>query len=415
VVYSHGYRPAFTGVPLTLRALAVRGESPLSQTDERPQSPGTTSQRLEAERSASRSNGASPSPWVASVIEVQHLSKTYGPGAQALRDLSLFVDRGEFVFLTGPSGAGKSTLLRLLLCQEKPTEGRLTVDGEDLALMGASETQAYRRHVGFVFQDFKLIERMTVFENTAFVPRVMGATPGEQRRKAEQVLKWVGLEERLDARPSELSGGEQQRVAIARALINDPMMVLADEPTGNLDPDLALEIMNLFREISAGGTTVLVATHDRDLVRQVGRRAIMIEHGVITEETPAISDVAPFGSAFVYDDPPRQTVVPDVDGAVDVVAEVADDVVSMASSTASGTNGLETLGAHAVEGASVFPASALPVDGGQVDGEKMSRPIRLWTGRWRPTRRRTRFRRSTRRCLMTATARTTTTTTTAAA
>ena len=124
------------------------------------------------------------------MIEAQHLSKTYGRGVYALCDLSLVIERGEFVFLTGPSGAGKSTLLRLLLCQERPSEGRLTVDGEDLALMGASETQAYRRHVGFVFQDFKLIQRMTVIENTTFVPRVMGMAPTVQQRRAEQVLKW---------------------------------------------------------------------------------------------------------------------------------------------------------------------------------------------------------------------------------
>ena len=229
------------------------------------------------------------------MIEAQHLSKAYGRNIYALRDLSLVIGKGEFVFLTGASGAGKSTLLRLLLCQERPSDGRLIVDGEDLALMGASETQAYRRHVGFIFQDFKLIGRMTVLENTTFVARVMGVAPTVQRRKVEQVLKWVGLEHRVDAYPSQLSGGEQQRVAIARALINDPMMVLADEPTGNLDPDLALEIMNLFREINARGTTVVVATHDRELIRQVGRRAIMFEHGVITEESPAIEGQAYFG------------------------------------------------------------------------------------------------------------------------
>lgn len=229
------------------------------------------------------------------MIEAQHFSKAYGRNIYALRDLSLVIGKGEFVFLTGASGAGKSTLLRLLLCQERPSDGRLIVDGEDLALMGASEIQAYRRHLGFIFQDLKLIGRMTVLENTTFVARVMGVAPTVQRRKAEQVLKWVGLEHRVDAYPSQLSGGEQQRVAIARALINDPMMVLADEPTGNLDPDLALEIMNLFREINARGTTVVVATHDRELIRQVGRRAIMLEHGVITEESPAIGGQAYFG------------------------------------------------------------------------------------------------------------------------
>lgn len=228
------------------------------------------------------------------MIEVLHLSKAYRSGVHALHDLSLSVGKGEFVFLTGPSGAGKSTLLRLLLCQERPTSGQLTVDGEDLTLMGAAETQAYRRHVGFVFQDFKLIDRMTVAENTAFVLRVMGEAATVQRRRAEQALKWVGLEDRLDAYPAELSGGEQQRVAVARALINRPMMILADEPTGNLDPDLALEIMNLFREINAAGTTVVVATHDRELIRQVGCRAIMLDQGVIVEETPAVGDVATY-------------------------------------------------------------------------------------------------------------------------
>ena len=254
------------------------------------------------------------------MIEAQHLSKAYGQGAYALRDLSLVIDQGEFVFLTGPSGAGKSTLLRLLLCQERPSEGRLTVDGEDLSLMGPSETQAYRRHVGFVFQDFKLLGRMTVLENTAFVPRVMGAAPTVQRRKAERVLKWVGLEHRLDAYPSQLSGGEQQRVAIARALINDPTVVLADEPTGNLDPDLALEIMNLFREINARGTTVVVATHDRELIRQVGHRAILLEHGVITEESPALGD----GSYFGVGDPDRTESPP-----APVPARTASDKVSV--------------------------------------------------------------------------------------
>jgi cell division transport system ATP-binding protein len=217
------------------------------------------------------------------VIETDHLSKLYGRGIYALRDLSIAIDKGEFLFLTGPSGAGKSTFLRLLLREELPSEGVLTVQGRSLASMGPSEVQGYRRTVGFVFQDFRLIPRFTVFQNVSFIMRVLGEAQAVQQRKTFQVLKWVGLQHRMNAFPAELSGGEQQRVAIARALVHDPQIVLADEPTGNLDPDLSLEIMNLFREVNASGTTVVVATHDRELIRRVGRRAITLEQGRLVE------------------------------------------------------------------------------------------------------------------------------------
>jgi cell division transport system ATP-binding protein len=217
------------------------------------------------------------------VIETYHLSKLYSRGVYALRDLTLKIDKGEFLFLTGPSGAGKSTLLRLLLREDLPTEGSLKVAGQSLPELTGSQVQAYRRSVGFVFQDFRLIPRFSVFENVAFVMRVLGVGLAQRQRKTFQVLKWVGLQHRMNALPDELSGGEQQRVAIARALVNDPQIVLADEPTGNLDPDLSLEVMNLFREINARGTTVLVATHDRELIRQVARRAIMLDHGRVVE------------------------------------------------------------------------------------------------------------------------------------
>ena len=217
------------------------------------------------------------------MIEAANLSKQYSRGVYALRDLSLSIDKGEFIFLTGPSGAGKSTLLRLLLREELPTDGALMVMGRDMAKMSASETQAYRRSIGFVFQDFRLISRMTVFQNVAFVMRVIGVPDIIQQRKTFQVLKWVGLQHRMNAVPEELSGGEQQRVAIARALVNEPQLVLADEPTGNLDPDLSLEIMNLFREANSRGTTVVVATHDRELIRRVGRRAVTLDHGRVVE------------------------------------------------------------------------------------------------------------------------------------
>jgi cell division transport system ATP-binding protein len=213
------------------------------------------------------------------VIETHGLGKAYGRGLYGLRDVSLTIEKGEFVFLTGPSGAGKSTLLRLLLLQERPTEGYAIVNGRNLSRMSRGEVQAYRRSVGFVFQDFKLVPTKTVFENVSFALRVLGAPMEHQRRRTYQVLKWVGLHHRQQAYPPELSGGEQQRVAIARALVNEPALVLADEPTGNLDPDLSLEIMNLFRDINASGTTVLVATHDRELIKWVNRRSIHLEHG----------------------------------------------------------------------------------------------------------------------------------------
>ncbi len=217
------------------------------------------------------------------MIEAQNISKMYGRGVYALRDLSLRVDKGDFIFLTGPSGAGKSTLLRLLLRQDVPTEGRLIVGGRDLATLTPNQVQSYRRSIGFVFQDFKLLPKKTVLENIAFVPRALGMPVTQQQRRTFQVLKWVGLQHRMSAFPLELSGGEQQRIAIARSLVNDPLIILADEPTGNLDPDLSLEIMNLFREINARGTTVMVATHDRELIRRVGRRALTLDHGRIVE------------------------------------------------------------------------------------------------------------------------------------
>jgi len=217
------------------------------------------------------------------VIEAYHVSKTYARGVYALRDLSLRVEKGDFVFLTGPSGAGKSTLLRLLLRQDVPTEGQLMVGGRNLSTLTERQVQSYRRSLGFVFQDFKLLPAKTVLENVSFVPRVLGMAESQQQRRTFQVLKWVGLQHRMNAYPLELSGGEQQRIAIARALVNDPAIILADEPTGNLDPDLSLEIMNLFREINARGTTVVVATHDRELIRRVGRRAVTLDHGNIVE------------------------------------------------------------------------------------------------------------------------------------
>jgi cell division transport system ATP-binding protein len=222
------------------------------------------------------------------VIETQNLSKAYGGGFYALRNLTLTIDKGEFVFLTGASGAGKTTLFKLLLLQERPTEGDVVVAGRNLARLAPPEVQAYRRTVGFVFQDFKLIPSKTVFDNVSFALRVLGVPVDQQRRRTYQVLKWVGLQHRLQAYPPELSGGEQQRIAIARALVNDPQLILADEPTGNLDPELSIEIMKLFRDINMRGTTVLVATHNPELIRFVGKRSVHLDHGRLDSgEAPA--------------------------------------------------------------------------------------------------------------------------------
>jgi cell division transport system ATP-binding protein len=220
------------------------------------------------------------------VIETRDLGKMYGRGFYALRNLNLTIGKGEFVFLTGASGAGKSTLLKLLLLQERPTEGDVVVGNRNLARLVPRDVQAYRRSVGFVFQDFKLIAGKTVFDNVSFALRVIGMPIDQQRRRTYQVLKWVGLQHRLMAYPLELSGGEQQRVAIARALVNEPQIILADEPTGNLDPELSFEIMRVFRDINTSGTTVLVATHNPELLRLPGTRVAHLERGRLAE-TPA--------------------------------------------------------------------------------------------------------------------------------
>jgi len=215
------------------------------------------------------------------MIRVHRLSKVYPGGVTALQDVSLDVERGEFVFLTGPSGAGKTTLLRILLRQELPSDGQIVVHGRNLRALPASKVPEHRRGIGVVFQDFKLIPRKTALDNVAYVLNVVGLSGSEQRRRAHLALKSVGLSHRLAAYPPALSGGEQQRVAIARAVVNEPDLLLADEPTGNLDPDLAVEIMRLFREINARGTTVIVATHDRDLIQRMQRRTIVLDHGTV--------------------------------------------------------------------------------------------------------------------------------------
>src|SRR5437660_2318240 len=212
------------------------------------------------------------------MIEFYHVSKTYN-GWPALHDVTFRIDKGEFVFLTGPSGAGKSTLLKLILRQMKPTDGQIVVNGRNLNAMRRAHLPFFRREIGMVFQDFKLIERMTVFENLSFILTILGVPPKEHKKKAYGALRTVTLHHKLNAYPLQLSGGEQQRIAIARALINEPLVIVADEPTGNLDPDLTQEIVQIFSEANLRGSTVLIATHDRELIEQSRRRVITLDHG----------------------------------------------------------------------------------------------------------------------------------------
>jgi cell division transport system ATP-binding protein len=217
------------------------------------------------------------------MIQLYHVTKRYAPGINALTDVSLQIDKGEFVFLTGPSGAGKTTFLKMIFREELPTEGQILVNGRNLTALPAARVPFLRRSVGVVFQDFKLIHRKTIFENIALALHVVGVPETEHKVRVLRMLRMVGLQHRIHAYPLQVSGGEQQRVAIARALINEPVLLLADEPTGNLDPELSGEILRLFREINAHGTTVVVATHDRELIRKFGRRVIHLEEGRLIE------------------------------------------------------------------------------------------------------------------------------------
>ena len=216
------------------------------------------------------------------MIEFYGVTKEY-QGRRVLKDVSFQVRKGEFLFLTGPSGAGKTTLLKLIYRAERPTDGQLIVNGMNVSAMRLSRVPALRRSMGVVFQDYKLLPSRTVLENVTYVLKYLGEGASDRRRRAYQVLRTLELHLRMSAYPEELSGGEQQRVALARALVNDPSLLIADEPTGNLDHRLALEVMKLFADVNVRGTTVLVATHDQDLIRRAGRRCLTLEKGQVLE------------------------------------------------------------------------------------------------------------------------------------
>ena len=220
------------------------------------------------------------------MIHFYHVTKRFDPWSLAMNDVTFQLEKGEFAFLTGPSGAGKSTLLRLILRQLVPTDGQIVVGGRNLAALRRKHLPAFRREIGMVFQDFKLIERMTVYENLSFVLTALAVPGREHKKRVYNVLRSVSLHNRLNAYPRQLSGGEQQRVAIARAIINDPSVVIADEPTGNLDTAMSDEILQMFVDANLRGSTVLVATHDVDMVRRAGRRVLRLEKGVLVEERP---------------------------------------------------------------------------------------------------------------------------------
>jgi cell division transport system ATP-binding protein len=221
------------------------------------------------------------------MIHFYRVSKHYPGGQRALDEVSFSVERGEFVFLTGASGAGKTTLLRLLFRQEVPTSGQIVVNGRNVGSLPRNKIPFLRRTMGVVFQDFRLIPRKTVFENVTYLPRVLGFDRQRQKRLAYETLRRVGLAHRMKALPMELSGGEQQRVAIARALINQPEILVADEPTGNLDPEMAREIFELFLEINRRGTTVLLATHDVRLIERLQRRVLNLRAGRLVGDSGA--------------------------------------------------------------------------------------------------------------------------------
>ena len=219
------------------------------------------------------------------MIRLKDVEMEYDNGTRAIQGISLSIEDGEFVFLVGPSGSGKSTIIKLLTSEVEPSAGRIMINGFSVSNISGRQIPLMRRTLGVIFQDFRLIEKKTVYENLEFVMRAVGASPKEIKKRIPYVLNLVGLEQKSKSHPTELSGGEQQRVAIARALVNNPNTIIADEPTGNLDPERSLELMSLLVKINQLGTTVVVVTHEKDLVDRFGKRVVTIEAGRVVNDS----------------------------------------------------------------------------------------------------------------------------------
>ncbi len=218
------------------------------------------------------------------MIEFKNVTKTYSSGIDAVKNASFVINDGDFTFLVGSSGSGKSTLIKLILKEENPTAGAIYIDNKDITKIKDNRIPFLRRSMGVVFQDFRLLQDKTVYQNVAFAMQIVNASKRHIRKQVNMVLSLVGLEEKLNFYPSQLSGGEQQRVAIARALVNNPSVIIADEPTGNLDPETAWEIMNLLYEINQRGTTIIMATHAKDIVNYMKQGVLEIKNGVIVRD-----------------------------------------------------------------------------------------------------------------------------------
>lgn len=218
------------------------------------------------------------------MLRMIDVSKVYPSGSKALRDVNVHIEPGEFVFVVGPSGAGKSTFIKMLFREVLPTAGSIFVNGVDILSLNPKEIPYLRRELGIIFQDYRLLPDRTVYENVAFAMQVIETPHRKIKRRVLNVLELVGLRHRANAYPNELSGGEQQRIAIARAIVNDPILVIADEPTGNLDPETSWDIMEIFKEINDTGTTIVMATHDKEIVDNMGKRVIAIENGQIVRD-----------------------------------------------------------------------------------------------------------------------------------